>query len=89
MCFLGQAILKGTTEQALLHGEANFDKLQIKEVTSHYRNGWVFMVIYAKMPSISQNSNNVEENSDIKFYDIQPLIIEQVVVKAKKMSKKI
>jgi hypothetical protein len=80
--------LKGTTEQALLHGEAVFDKLQIKEVSSHYRNGWIFMVIYAKMPSISVNNSSIEEHSDINFFDIQPLIIEQVVVKAKKMNKK-
>jgi len=48
---LGNKMLKGYTEQDLLNGTCTFDKIQIKEVTSHYRKGMLFMVAFAKMPS--------------------------------------
>jgi hypothetical protein len=44
-------MLKGYTEQDLVGGTCTFDKIQIKEVTSHYRKGMLFMVAFAKMPS--------------------------------------
>ncbi len=44
-------MLKGYTEQDLVNGVCVFDKIQIKEVTSHYRKGMLFLVAFAKMPS--------------------------------------
>lgn len=76
----------------MVNGTAEFEKLQIKEVTSHFRNGWIFFVVYAKMPSIfakSQKNADGRNNAvEIDFMDIKPLIIENVTVKAKKMKLK-
>lgn len=74
-----------------MNGIAEFEKLQIKEVTSHFRNGWIFFMVYAKMPSIfAKSSKNAAEKQiqgsvEIDFLDIKPLILENVMVKAKKM----
>ena len=38
------------------NGEATFDKLQINDVTSHFKNGWVFLVV-----SPSSCNNNLDE----------------------------
>jgi hypothetical protein len=55
----GQKILKGYIEQSLHHGQCRFEKIQIKEVTSHFRNGWVFIVIIPCMtPLGSANPND-------------------------------
>jgi len=67
---------------------AEFEKLQIKEVTSHFRNGWIFFIVYAKMPSIFSKNNKIDKKStglDVDFMDIKPFILENVMVKAKKM----
>jgi len=40
--------MKGVIEKDLVNGCAKFDKIHIKEVTSHFRNGWIFMVVYTK-----------------------------------------
>ena len=72
----------------MCEGSASFEKLQIKEVTSHFRNGWGFFVVYAKMPSIfsKKPSEDGEKPAvDIDFLDIKPMILENVTVKAKKM----
>ncbi|CAG9321658.1 unnamed protein product [Blepharisma stoltei] len=63
----GDKIMRGTTEVEAT-SELVFRKVVIKEVTSHFRNGCIFMAICPK-----QNSR------------IKPLIINNVVVKARKL----
>lgn len=81
----GNKILKGFIEKDLINGTATFEKIQIKEVTSHFRNGWVFFVVY---PKLSNNPNNNillgGNGAVINSQKIKPLILEKVVVKAKK-----
>lgn len=74
-------MLKGYTEQDLVGGTCTFDKIQIKEVTSHYRKGMLFMVAFAKMPSFGC----VQDDLVVDYTQIHPLVIDKVVVKAKKM----
>jgi len=65
--------------------QAHFDKIQIKEVTSHFRNGWIFFVVYPK--SINSTNSNVllsGKDSVINSQKIRPFILEKVIVKAKK-----
>ena len=82
---IGNKILKGFIEKDLINGTATFEKIQIKEVTSHFRNGWVFFVVY---PKLSNNPNNNillgGNGAVINIQKIKPLILEKVVVKAKK-----
>ena len=79
----GQKILKGYTEQSLYQGVCRFEKIQIKEVTSHFRNGWVFIVIIPSMTPLG--SMTPSQESFIDYTAIEPLVLEKVVVKAKKL----
>jgi len=83
----GNKIFKGFTEKDLTRGGAGFEKIQIKEVTSHFRNGWIFLVVH---PKVNGNSN-VFQGKDGLIVDaqkIKPLILEKVIVKAKKTKEK-
>lgn len=76
----------------MINGVATFEKIQIKEVTSHLRNGWIFMVVQPmnlqnektnpKMLNLGRGKRSV----DIK--KIKPLVIDKIVVKAKKLKEK-
>jgi len=81
----GNKILKGFVDKQLVNGSVTFDKIQIKEVTSHFRNGWIFLVVY---PKTSSNSINGMNGQAISCQNIKPLVLEKVVVKAKKAKEK-
>jgi len=82
----GNKILKGFTEKDLVNGSATFDKIQIKEVTSHFRNGWIFFVVYPKINGASAGSNVIINGNGtvVNASEVKPLILEKVIVKAKK-----
>lgn len=82
----GNKILKGFTEKDLVNGSATFDKIQIKEVTSHFRNGWVFFVVYPKINGGNASSNVIMNGNGtiVNASEVKPLILEKVIVKAKK-----
>jgi len=80
----GNKILKGFIEKDLVSGSATFEKIQIKEVTSHFRNGWVFFVVYPKLVSVGSNTIMLNGHNIVNSSKIKPLILEKVVVKAKK-----
>lgn len=69
-----------------MNGYCSFEKIQIKEVTSHFRKGYVFLVIYPKMPTFGNISSGSIQQNFIDFTTIKPLILEKVVVKAKKIN---
>jgi len=85
----GNKILKGFIEKDLINGSVTFDKIQIKEVTSHFRNGWIFFAVY---PKVSNNANNnmliSSKENFVPTQKIRPFILEKVVVKAKKAKEK-
>jgi len=71
-------------DKDLVDGVVTFDKIQIKEVTSHFRNGWVFFVVYPKT-AMTLNPLMAGANSlIISTNQIKPLVLEKVVVKAKR-----
>jgi len=84
----GNKILKGFIDKDLVNGSVTFDKVQIKEVTSHFRNGWVFFVVYPKIAGQSGASVLGNTSMVINGQKIKPLILEKVVVKAKKAKEK-
>jgi len=84
----GNKILKGFIEKDLMNGTATFEKIQIKEVTSHFRNGWIFFVVYPKITNTSSSGNLLLGSNSINSQKIKPLILEKVVVKAKKAKEK-
>lgn len=81
----GNKIMKGFVEKDLNSGMAVFEKIQIKEVTSHFRNGWVFLVVYPKMPSFATNIQPIPGQNIVDYNQIKPLVIDRVIVKAKKI----
>jgi len=84
----GNKILKGMIDKDLVDGVVTFDKIQIKEVTSHFRNGWVFFVVYPKtsmtLNPLIGGANSLIVNSN----QIKPIVVERVVVKAKRSKEK-
>jgi len=85
----GNKILKGFAEKDLNKGVATFDKIQIKEVSSHFRNGWIFLVVHPKVNN-KRNSTTFLEKDGVVIdpREIKPLVIEKVVVKAKKIKER-
>lgn len=85
----GNKILKGFIDKDIINGSVTFDKVQIKEVTSHFRNGWVFFVVYPKLTGNTMNNPILGSNGiPVNAQKIKPLILEKVVVKAKKAKEK-
>ena len=85
---IGNKILKGFIDKDLVNGSVTFDKVQIKEVTSHFRNGWVFLVVYPKLSGNTANHILGGGNLAVPGGKIKPLVLEKVVVKAKKAKEK-
>mmetsp|Transcript_3299 Transcript_3299/g.5082 ORF Transcript_3299/g.5082 Transcript_3299/m.5082 type:complete len:270 (+) Transcript_3299:29-838(+) len=75
----GLGILRGQSTSILAFNTkenrhtANF-KIQLNEVTSHFLNGWVFLVVVP-----TTESDYIKSSS----YGIQPLVVKHLVVKAK------
>jgi hypothetical protein len=84
----GNKILKGFIDKDMVNGTVTFDKVQIKEVTSHFRNGWVFFVVYPKVSGQSGASGLSQNGLVVNAQKIKPLILEKVIVKAKKAKEK-
>ena len=76
----GGAMMKGYPESMLSFDQkegchvAHF-KIQLNEVTSHFRNGWVFLAIQAKY-SLSDSFDTVSSK-------IKPLVLDNLIIKAK------
>lgn len=75
--------MKGKTESELLKGESEFRKLYPRDVSRCYPNGKVAMVVYCK-PSTLVYSNPSAMESFVDYSEIEPLLIENIVIKAKK-----
>lgn len=85
----GNPAIKGVSEVEMVGGRASFDKVQINEVSSHFMNGWLFLAIVPK-PTGNQAENlaflsNYTSNMYIDPRKIKPLVMDKVIVKAKKM----
>ena len=79
----GGPLVKGYPESMLSYSPSDkchvaYFKIQICEVSSHFRNGWVFLVIQPKYTG----------GEDSMVSQIRPLVIENVVVRAKEISTK-
>lgn len=80
---VGEPFLKGKTEVELYKGEASFAKLYAREVSRVYPEGKVGLVVYSK-PTTLLYSGSSNFELVIGSEDIRPLVIEDVVIKAKK-----
>lgn len=85
----GNKVLQGEDECELKNGQGSFDKLQIDEVTSKFINGYIGILVVAKRPcNFGTSLESLHQKRLIKIQDIQPLLVEKVVVKSKKKNVK-
>lgn len=79
----GLGFIKGKIDSELYHGTANFVKLAPRDVSRGYCSKTVSLVVYSQ-PSMLRYSgeSSIEEHIDYKL--IEPLIIKDVTIKAKK-----
>ena len=85
-------MIKGETSQHLIQGSATFENVSINEVMSHLRHGWIFLVVSPLAFSLDSQTGSMRngDNNNSSFIEsglIEPLILEKVVVKAKRYSK--
>lgn len=66
----GNKILKGQLVKEVINGTCKFDKLQIKEVSSHFRNGWIFIVV-TPVVSMSKYSSKFGTTQDDRMADVK------------------
>ena len=76
--------MKGKTEVEMYHGEGCFLKIYPKEVSRNYAGGKLNFVVYSKpsMLKFTNNSSTLEKIIDSAL--IEPLVIKDISVKAKK-----
>jgi len=76
--------MKGKTEVEMYHGEGSFLKVYPREVSRTYAGGKLNFVVYSKpsMLKFSSNSSSLEKIIDSGL--IEPLVIKDISVKAKK-----
>jgi hypothetical protein len=85
----GNKVLKGMIDKDLVDGSVTFDKIQIKEVTSHFRNGWIFFVVQPRSSgNVLNNLIDMTNGVMINPQNVRPLVIEKMVVKAKRAREK-
>lgn len=79
----GVAFVKGKIETELYHGSGEFVKMAARDVSRGFEGKCVNIVVYPK-PSMLQYSgeSSIEENIDYNL--IEPLIVHDVSIKAKK-----
>ena len=76
--------MKGKTEVEMFHGEGSFLKVYPRDVSRSYTEGKINFVVYCKasMLKFSSNASAVEKVVDSDL--IEPLLISDVSIKAKK-----
>ena len=81
----GNCIMKGHCGKSIVSGECIIEKLQIREVSSHFRNGWIFLVVKPVPLGKNEFLNN---QTDIDPSLVEPLIIDNQHIKAKNLTGK-
>lgn len=79
----GGAFLKGKLEADLYHGMGEFVKLSPRDVSRSFTDKKVNIVVYAK-PSILKYSGESSIERIVDFKLIEPLVVKDVCIKAKK-----
>ena len=57
--------MKGFLEKELVNGKVSYEKIQIKEVTSHYLNGCISMIIFPNPPKVEFKGQIANNSSTI------------------------
>ena len=84
----GKPLFKGKTVQDLVSSKCEFNRVHFREVSSHFRGGWLFIVICPVLQQNSSKCSNQPSAQDLEASKIKPFIMDKVVIKAKKLKKK-
>ena len=76
--------MKGKTEAELYHGESNYSKIYPRDVSRSYEGGKVNFVVYPKPSMLYYSSNTSSLESKVNHEEIEPLVIRDLVIRAKK-----
>jgi hypothetical protein len=71
-------ILRGEDCAILYEGNASFKKISIREVSSKFERGLITLIV-------SVHAKNGDLNSELESQEIRPLILKDIMVRAKKM----
>ena len=76
--------MKGKTESELYHGQGSYTKIYSRDVSRFYPDGKLNIVVYPKESALKycQGSNGLEQV--VNYGDIEPLVIKDLTIKAKK-----
>jgi hypothetical protein len=80
---MGDPFLKGKTEVQMYLGEALFEKVYARDISRHYKEGKIILVVYCK-PSTLVYCGETNYDEVIKENQIQPLLIQEVSIKSKR-----
>ena len=83
----GDFFMQGKIEIDLYHGEAEFKKISPKDVSRHFHGGLVNLVIYPKKSLLKFTGEVAKYEKEIDCEFIEPMVIRDVVIKAKKKSR--
>ena len=75
--------MRGKTEVELYKGNAAFSKIYARDISKNYEKGKLSFVFYAK-PSALLYSECGSSQEYVKQEDIEPLVLEGIVIKSKK-----
>lgn len=76
--------MKGKTEVELYHGEGAFMKIYPRDVSRNYADGKLNFVIYSKPSMLKFSSNASSVEKIVESLSIEPLLISDISIKAKK-----
>jgi hypothetical protein len=79
----GAPFIKGKVETELCHGEGEFLKLAPRDVSRSFEDKVVNLVVYCK-PSLLRYSGESSLEESIDFQSVEPLIVRDIAIKAKK-----
>lgn len=76
--------MKGKTEVELYHGEGSFQKVYPRDVSRYYPHGKINFVVYTKPSMLKFSSNASSLEQLVKSDQIEPLLIKDLAIRAKK-----
>jgi hypothetical protein len=70
------SVLRYSLESQLKEGRGTVAKIQVNEVTSRYRNGWVYMWLGVE-------GSSTGEAGEVEAESVSPLVLKRLVVRSK------
>lgn len=86
----GKKVLSGHLEQQIVNGKCHFNRVVIREDTSKFANGWLFLVVKVKVSNNTMLETEKygelekgQESNYINPKEIKPLVLDHIVVHSK------